>query len=491
MKRPSLSVFDCILLIVGLLQAALVAEWFCNPRTTLSIEHLNKVVTSPTVRKYESEAYKNLASVGIQGPYPDLRDILLIFTGSVGALIYYYIFFGRRHKRKRDEITDALKLARDQVRELEGELLAVEKMERLERKGKKKIRILMDGAFDLMHYGHMNAFRLGKSLGHELVVGVNSTETIAQCKGPPVMTDEERCKMVSSCRFVDEVVPKIPYVMTDEYLHGIMEKYNIDYVVHGDDPVIVDGKDVYAHVKKMGKYRSIPRTEGVSTTDIVGRMLLCTSQTLARIPSSRFMKTSSIMSEFLGTRAKPTSDQTIVYIDGDWDMFNAEHVESIIRAKANGDFLIVGVHNDELVAKKSTEKGNFPIMDLHERVLSVMGCKFVDDVLIDAPWRIESDMISSLGINVVVPGPRYSDTKEDKTMEEKDRYEVPRNMKMLKNEDSSGKTSATPAVHQIVKRIQDNRLRFQKKIKAKKAKEDAYYAKRYGRKTGKEGAKAS
>ena len=38
-------------------------------------------------------------------------------------------------------------------------------------------------AFDLMHYGHMNAFRLGHSLGDELVVGVNSDETILKCKG--------------------------------------------------------------------------------------------------------------------------------------------------------------------------------------------------------------------------------------------------------------------------------------------------------------------
>lgn len=48
----------------------------------------------------------------------------------------------------------------------------------------------------------------------------------------------------------------------------------LDYVIHGDDPCIVDGKDVYETAKKAGKYQSIPRTEGVSTTDIVGRILL-------------------------------------------------------------------------------------------------------------------------------------------------------------------------------------------------------------------------
>ena len=31
---------------------------------------------------------------------------------------------------------------------------------------------------------------------------------------------------------------------------------------------------------------------------------------------------------------------------------------------------------------------HLPIMTLHERVLSVLGCKYVDDVLIDAPYSI-------------------------------------------------------------------------------------------------------
>ena len=47
-------------------------------------------------------------------------------------------------------------------------------------------------------------------------------------------------------------------------------------MVHGDDPCIVDGKDVYESAQKSGKYLTIPRTEGISTTDIVGRMLLMT-----------------------------------------------------------------------------------------------------------------------------------------------------------------------------------------------------------------------
>ena len=43
-------------------------------------------------------------------------------------------------------------------------------------------------------------------------------------------------------------------------------------------------------------------------------------------------------------------------------------------------------------------------MNLHERVLSVLGCKYTNDVLIDAPLEITPDMIASLKISEVVHG---------------------------------------------------------------------------------------
>jgi cytidyltransferase-like protein len=42
----------------------------------------------------------------------------------------------------------------------------------------KEVRIFVEGAFDVMHYGHANAFRQARSLGTYLVAGVNSSESI-------------------------------------------------------------------------------------------------------------------------------------------------------------------------------------------------------------------------------------------------------------------------------------------------------------------------
>jgi cytidyltransferase-like protein len=124
----------------------------------------------------------------------------------------------------------------------------------LQQHEKKEIRVWMDGAFDMMHFGHMNAFRQGRSLGTYLIAGINSDESITACKGPPVCNEKERIDTVKGCKWVDEVVEDVPYVMNDEYLTHIIKKYNIDYIVHGDDPCIVDGKNVYESAIKLGKF---------------------------------------------------------------------------------------------------------------------------------------------------------------------------------------------------------------------------------------------
>jgi ethanolamine-phosphate cytidylyltransferase len=74
---------------------------------------------------------------------------------------------------------------------------------------------------------------------------------------------------------VDEVIPNAPYEITEEFMNTLFSKYNIDYIIHGDDPCLLpDGTDAYALAKKAGRYKQIRRTEGVSSTDIVGKMTI-------------------------------------------------------------------------------------------------------------------------------------------------------------------------------------------------------------------------
>ena len=57
-----------------------------------------------------------------------------------------------------------------------------------------------------------------------------------------------------------------------------MEKYKIDYVCHDDIPyknIYGDNSDndVYKYVKSINKFKSIERTDGISTTEIIIRII--------------------------------------------------------------------------------------------------------------------------------------------------------------------------------------------------------------------------
>lgn len=41
-----------------------------------------------------------------------------------------------------------------------------------------------------------------------------------------------------------------------------------------------------------------------------------------------------------------------------------------------------------------TRGAHRPIMNLHERSLSVLACRYVDEVIIGAPWEVSKDMVS-------------------------------------------------------------------------------------------------
>ena len=63
----------------------------------------------------------------------------------------------------------------------------------------------------------------------------------------------------------------------------------------------------------------------------------------------------------------------ILYVAGAFDLFHVGHLDFLEKARAEGDYLIVGLHTDPIVNRY--KGSNYPIMNLHERVLSVLACK--------------------------------------------------------------------------------------------------------------------
>ena len=53
-----------------------------------------------------------------------------------------------------------------------------------------------------------------------------------------------------------------------------LEEINIDYVCHDEIPyTTIECDDAYGICKKLGKFKATKRTTGVSTTDVIGKIL--------------------------------------------------------------------------------------------------------------------------------------------------------------------------------------------------------------------------
>jgi len=124
-------------------------------------------------------------------------------------------------------------------------------------------RVLTYGTFDLLHHGHIRLLKRAKALGDYLVVAVSTDEFNAgKCK-TSYHDYALRKEILESVRYVDLVIPEESW---EQKLDDV-KRYDIDIVVMGDDWA---GSDRFDYLKDHCELVFLPRTEGVSTTDIKG-----------------------------------------------------------------------------------------------------------------------------------------------------------------------------------------------------------------------------
>ncbi|KAK9353757.1 choline-phosphate cytidylyltransferase [Lipomyces doorenjongii] len=135
------------------------------------------------------------------------------------------------------------------------------------------VRIYADGVFDLFHLGHMRQLEQAKKALPEvyLICGIPNDEETHRQKGLTVLTDRQRAETLRHCRWVDEIIENAPWVVTPEFI----EKHKIDYVAHDDIPYAGAGgtADIYQPIKESGKFLVTQRTEGISTSYIITKII--------------------------------------------------------------------------------------------------------------------------------------------------------------------------------------------------------------------------
>jgi rfaE bifunctional protein nucleotidyltransferase chain/domain len=118
---------------------------------------------------------------------------------------------------------------------------------------------LANGAFDLLHVGHVRYLRAAKQLGGKLVVAINSDASVRSVKGEgrPVMPADERAEIVAALADVDAVVifpesdvraiireirPDIQAKGTDYTADSVPERDTVEEY-HGRVEIVGDAKD--------------------------------------------------------------------------------------------------------------------------------------------------------------------------------------------------------------------------------------------------------
>lgn len=91
-------------------------------------------------------------------------------------------------------------------------------------------KVLVVGVFDLFHRGHVEFLKKAATFGDELIILINGDHMTEKYKRRPIYSQEDRAAILQSMSCVSLVE------ITNSFdVKPIIEKYNIDVIVHGDD----------------------------------------------------------------------------------------------------------------------------------------------------------------------------------------------------------------------------------------------------------------
>ena len=129
--------------------------------------------------------------------------------------------------------------------------------------------VFTNGAFDILHLGHVTYLQKAKEQGDVLIVGVNSDASVKSYKGPdrPINPEKDRMLVLAALACVDFVVL-------------FEESTPLNLIMMARPHVLVKGADwkksEIAGAKEVeswgGKVKLVPVVAGRSTTNVIKKM---------------------------------------------------------------------------------------------------------------------------------------------------------------------------------------------------------------------------
>ena len=136
---------------------------------------------------------------------------------------------------------------------------------------KKKKRVYVPLAVDILHIGHLNIIEVARNLG-DVTIGLLTDEAIVNYKRLPMIEFEERKRIVENIKGVKSIVTQDTY----DY-EPILRKLKPDYLVHGDDWKTGFQSQMREKIIKLlnewgGKLVEPEYTKGISSTALIDEL---------------------------------------------------------------------------------------------------------------------------------------------------------------------------------------------------------------------------
>ena len=200
-------------------------------------------------------------------------------------------------------------------------------------------KVFLSIASDVIHHGHINIIEVARKLG-EVTIGLMTDEGIASYKRIPLLTYEQRKRIIENLKGVSKVIPQDGL---KDYIR-IIKELKPDYVVHGTDWREGIQKNTREKVieilKEIGGELVEPEyTKGVSSTALVNEMLeIGTTPDIRLTKLRKILKLKPIV-RFLEVHNGLTGrivEKTKVNLDGEIREFDGMWISSLTDSISKG-----------------------------------------------------------------------------------------------------------------------------------------------------------
>jgi len=125
---------------------------------------------------------------------------------------------------------------------------------------------LANGAFDLLHVGHIRYLRAAKQLGGRLLVAVNSDESVRALKGigRPIFPENERAEIVAALSHVDAVV-----IFPELDVRALIREIRPDIQAKGTDYAVENVPERDTVIECGGRVEIVGDPKDHSTSQII------------------------------------------------------------------------------------------------------------------------------------------------------------------------------------------------------------------------------